>query len=358
MYKDLPNLCMTANHSIRDAINRMDVNRLGIILIVSDDFKLRGTITDGDIRRAMLSNVNLDSLIDVLFQLKLGTPYASPIAARASQDEAVYLDLLQKHRILHLPIVDENDTVVGLVTRDDFFTDQALPLHAVIMAGGLGSRLMPLTQDTPKPMLHVGDRPLLEIIVGQLREAGIRRVHVTTHHKPEKISDHFGDGQDFGVEMAYISEEKPLGTAGALALMERPKQTMLVINGDILTGLDVRRILAFHREQHAELTVAVRQYDIQLPYGVIECDGPSVRRLTEKPLEKFFVNAGIYLFEPSVHALIPCDERFDMTDLIQLLLDAGRPVCSFPIREYWLDIGHHEDFEKAQEQIKEMGPRG
>jgi len=358
MYTDLLNLCMTVDHSIRDAINRMDINRLGIILIVSNDFKLRGTITDGDIRRAMLSNTNLDGSVDLLFQRKMGTPYANPITASASQESSYYLELLQKHRVLHLPIVDESDRVVGLVTRDDFLTDQALPLHAVIMAGGLGTRLMPLTQDTPKPMLHVGDRPLLEIIVGQLRDAGVRRLHVTTHHKPEKISDHFGDGQGFGVEMAYITEEKPLGTAGALALMERPKETMLVINGDILTGVDVRSILAFHREQHAELTVAVRQYDIPVPYGVIECDGPNVRRLTEKPIEKFFVNAGIYLFEPNVFDLIPRGERFDMTDLIQCLLDRGRPVCSFPVREYWLDIGQHEDYEKAQEQVREMRPQG
>jgi dTDP-glucose pyrophosphorylase len=358
MYTELSNLCMTAEHSIREAISLMDLNRLGIILIVSDDFRLRGTITDGDVRRAMLANTNLDESVDVIFKRKLGTPYASPIAAKASQEPPVYLDLLQRYSILHLPIVDDSDHVIGIVTRDDFFTDQALPLHAVIMAGGRGSRLMPLTQDTPKPMLHVGDRPLLEIIVGQLRDAGIKRLHVTTHHKSEKISDHFGDGQEFGVEMTYITEEKPLGTAGALALMERPKETMLVINGDILTGVDVRRILAFHREQHADLTVAVRQYDIQLPYGVIECEGPVVRRLTEKPLQKFFVNAGIYLFEPNVYDLIPRNERFDMTDLIQLLLNAGRPVCSFPIREYWLDVGQHEDFEKAQEQVKELRSQG
>lgn len=357
MYTDLLNLCMTSDHSIREAIIRMDVNRLGILLIVSSDFILRGTITDGDIRRAMLSDVSLDSPVDLLFQRKSGTSYASPIVARVSDDSSTYLELLKEHSILHLPIVDDTRRVIGLVTRDDFLPDQSLPLQAVIMAGGLGSRLMPLTQDTPKPMLHVGDRPLLEIIVGQLREAGVRRMHVTTHHKSEKISDHFGDGQEFGVEIAYITEEKPLGTAGALALMDRPKETMLVINGDILTGVDVRRILAFHREQHAELTVAVRQYDIQLPYGVIECDGPMVRRLTEKPVQKLFVNAGIYLFEPGVHDLIPRGERFDMTDLIQLLLNAGRSVCSFPLSESWLDIGQHEDYEKAQKQIKELRPR-
>ncbi len=357
MYTNLSNLCMTADHSILDAINRMDANRLGIILIVSDDFKLLGTITDGDIRRAMLAQLDMDSPTSVLLGRKGGTPYEKPITAHLDPQGVTHLELLQKHGILHLPIVDADDRVVGLVTRDDFLRDQTLPLSAVIMAGGAGRRLMPLTEDTPKPMLPVGDRPLLEIIVEQLRQAGVRRLHVTTHHKPEKISEHFGDGKGFGVDMSYVSEDRPLGTAGALALMEVPSETTLVINGDILTGVDVRSMLSFHREHHAELTVAVRQYDIQLPYGVVECNGPLIERLTEKPLVKYFVNAGLYLLEPSVYRFVPSGQPSDMTDVIQRLLDAGRPVCSFPVREYWLDIGHHADYEKAQEQVKEVRPQ-
>jgi NDP-sugar pyrophosphorylase family protein len=192
----------------------------------------------------------------------------------------------------------------------------------------------------------------MEIIVEQLRSAGIQRVQVAMHHKPEKISEHFGDGREFGVDMVYVTEDRPLGTAGALGLIEWPKETILVINGDILTGVDFQSLLAFHREHKADLTLAVRQYDIQLPYGVVECDGPAVSRLTEKPILKWFVNAGIYLLEPNVYGYIPNGEPFDMTELIQRLLDAGRPVASFPIREYWLDIGHQADYEKAQEDAK------
>jgi len=331
----------------------MDANRLGIILIVSGDYKLHGTITDGDIRRALLAQLEMDRPVSVLLERKSGTPYEKPIVASQDPQGVSHLELLQKHSILHLPIVDSDDRVVGLVTRDDF-----LSLNAVIMAGGAGSRLMPLTEHTPKPMLPVGDRPLMEIIVEQLRHAGVKRVHVTTHHKPDKIGQHFGDGHRFGVDMRYVSEERPLGTAGALALMEVPSETTLVINGDILTGVDVRRMLEFHRECRAELTVAVSRYDIQVPFGVVECDGPMVKRITEKPQDKYFVvSAGLYLLEPSVYSLIPSGQPSDMTDVIQRLLDAGRPVCSFPIREYWLDIGDHKDYEKAQVQVKELRPQ-
>jgi len=290
--------------------------------------------------------------VPALLARKAGTRYAVPMSAPKDADPSTWLAMLKQHRILHLPLVDEEQRVAGLVTLDEFLPDQVLPLQAVVMAGGAGSRLRPLTEETPKPMLSVGGRPLLEIIIEQLREAGIRQVKVTTHHQHEKIAEHFGDGQEFGVELSYVAERQPLGTVGSLGLLERLTETTLVINGDILTRVDFRAMLAFHREYQADLTVAVRHYDLKVPYGVIECDGPVVKGLSEKPTMGFFVNAGIYLLEPSVHRFIPSGQCFDMTDLIQCLLTAGRPVTSFPIREYWLDIGQHEDYVQAQEQVK------
>jgi len=235
---------------------------------------------------------------------------------------------------------------------DSLVPDQPLPVQAVVMAGGKGTRLHPLTAETPKPMLRVGERPVLEIIIGQLREAGIKQVKVTTHHKSEKIEEHFGDGKEFGIELSYVEEDRPLGTVGGLGLLEIPQETTLVINGDILTRVDFRAMLAYHREHQADLTVAVRQYDIKVPYGIIECEGSMVRGVSEKPLLGFFVNAGIYLLEPGVYQFIPSGQRFDMTELIQRVLREGRTVVSFPIREYWLDIGQREDYEQAQEEIK------
>jgi NDP-sugar pyrophosphorylase family protein len=201
----------------------------------------------------------------------------------------------------------------------------------------------------PKPMLPVAGRPLMERIIDQLRDAGIHRVNVTTHYMPDKIRDHFGDGTAFGVDLQYVNEEKPLGTAGALALMEAPSEPLLVINGDILTQVDFRALIAYHQEHHAQMTVAVRRYEVAVPYGVIECDdGPIVRRVSEKPRLGFLVNAGIYLIEPSACSEVPNGERFEMTDLIEKLIRVGKTVVSFPVREYWLDIGQLEHYQQAQ----------
>ena len=353
MHAELLTLCVRRERSIRDAVSLMDINRLGIALVVDAEQRLVGTITDGDVRRAVLANVDLRQPVTLLLARKASSAYAKPITARVGQEPGVYLELLKQHSILHLPLLDEEGRVVSLIRMDDFVPDQMPSVQAVIMAGGLGERLHPLTDETPKPMLPLGDRPLLEIIIRQLRESGIRQVKVTTHHKPEKITGHFGDGKDFGVELSYVEEHQPLGTIGGLGLIEPPKETTLVINGDILTRLDFRAMLAYHREHQADLTVAVRHYDVKVPYGVVECEGSMVRRINEKPVFEFFVNAGVYLLEPSVYGFIPNGRRFDMTDLIQRLLDVARPVASFPIREDWLDIGQLSDYEQAQAQVRE-----
>lgn len=354
MHADLSSLCVASGATLQDAALCMDRSRLGIVLVVDAERRLLGTVTDGDMRRAMLARVPLTEPVAVLLEQRAGS-HAHPLTGRVGDDPATYLRTLKGHRILHLPILDEKDRVVGLVRLDDFVPASLGAVQAVIMAGGAGARLRPLTEDTPKPMLPIGDRPLMEIIIGQLRDAGIRRVNVTTHHKPDKISEHFGDGRDFGVDLRYVAEDRPLGTAGGLGLLERPTDTTLVMNGDILTQVDLRAMLEFHRAHAAELTLAVRQFDLQIPYGIVECDGPRVRHLNEKPVMDVLLNAGIYLLEPSVYDLIPDGQRFDMTDLIQCLLDAGRPVVSFPVREYWLDIGHPEDYVRAQRDARDWG---
>ena len=259
---------------------------------------------------------------------------------------------MKKHSVRHIPLLNDGGSVAGLVTADEMLPQEAVVLKAVIMAGGFGTRLHPLTEDLPKPMLPVGNRPLLELIIEQLREAGIHQVNITTHYKEEKIEEYFGDGRQFGVTLNYVKEGEPLGTAGSLSLMKAPQEPFLVINGDILTGVDFRAMLTYHRELDADLTVAVRRYELNVPYGVIESDGSHVCRLSEKPTYSFFVNAGVYLLQPSVYQYMPNKSRFDMTDLINSLLAAERSVVSFPIVEYWLDIGKHVDYQKAQEDYK------
>lgn len=339
--------------SIREVMSCIDRNAKGICLVVDEDRHLMGTITDGDIRRAILDGVDLNSSAQRLLDRRSYTPYPEPITAPSDASDAELVELMNRHSIRQVPLVDEDGRVVDLALLGDLVKEYEFPLTAVVMAGGYGTRLRPLTEEVPKPMLPVGDRPLMELIIEQLRQSGIEQVNVATHYLGRRIKEHFEDGRDFGVDIQYVDEDQPLGTAGALGLMETPDQPLLVINGDILTRVDFQAMLSYHREHEAHLTVAVRQYDLEVPYGVVECDGPRVCQLREKPRYSFLVNAGIYLLEPSVHRYIPNARRFDMTELIERLLDEGAKVVSFPVVEYWLDIGEPVDYEKAQEDVGE-----
>jgi len=347
-----PNFFINTGSSIRDAIACIDSGGKGIALIVDVEQRLVGTVSDGDVRRAMLAGENLDASAQVLLDAKKSGPYAKPITASIDTPPEKILTLMQEYVISQIPLLDEEGRVVEVALMEEMLPGQAAPLQAVIMAGGEGMRLRPLTEDVPKPMLPVGDRPLMELVIEQLRNSGIENINVSTRYLADKIKSHFGNGNALGVDLNYVTEDRPLGTAGALGLMQKPDTPLLVINGDILTRLDFRAMLAFHRKHKAELTVAVRQFDMQVPYGVVDCNGPFVKELREKPSYRFFVNAGIYLLEPSVVSCIPNGERYDMTDLIDQLLDEGRTVANFPIMEYWLDIGKHDDYKQAQDDVK------
>jgi NDP-sugar pyrophosphorylase family protein len=227
-------------------------------------------------------------------------------------------------------------------------------MQVVIMAGGLGTRLYPLTNNIPKPMLPVGDQPLLQRIVVQLRDCGFNRIHISTYHCSEKIEQYFGDGQEFGVDIKYLVEEEPLGTAGALGLMGNPGQGILVLNGDVLTEVDFRKMIDFHHENSAVLTMAVHPYRVQVPYGVVESNGHHVLGMREKPQLSFSVNAGIYVLSPQAHARIEPGERMMMSQLIEALLCDNEKVIAFPFEEYWLDIGQHDQYQKAQSDISDL----
>jgi dTDP-glucose pyrophosphorylase len=338
--------------TIRHTVTVIDESAKGIALVVDEERRLLGTVTDGDIRRAMLASIDLEMPVSKLLMRKVDSQYPKPVTAHMGAGHEELLVLMRQYVLRQIPILNDDGRVVDLVMLDDLVPADKLPLQAVIMAGGFGTRLRPLTVDLPKPMLMVGGKPLMERLIAQLKQAGIRQVNLTTHYKSKKIIEYFGDGSAFGVEINYVNEEHPLGTGGALGLMPTPSQPLLVINGDILTQVDFRAMHEFHQEQKAELTVAVRRYEMQVPYGVLECDGARVRRLQEKPKVDFLVNAGIYLLEPSVYQFIPQNTSFNMTDLIQWLLDAERTVISFPVHEYWIDIGQHADYTQAQGDVK------
>jgi dTDP-glucose pyrophosphorylase/CBS domain-containing protein len=329
---------------IATAIEQLDRAGTGALLLCTEGRRLAGLLADGDLRRAILRDVPLTDPCRTI-------AFARPVTADASISTADALDMMVEHEIDQLPLLDASGAVTDLLLRRDIAVDTRPELSAVIMAGGFGKRLMPLTESVPKPMLPVGDRPVLERTIRQLRRSGIRDVSMTTHYLGDRIEGHFGDGEGFGVRINYANEDQPQGTAGGLKLINRPAGPFVVINGDILTGVPFEEMLDYHRGYEAELTVGVRRYVIDVPFGVVECDGFRVSELREKPSLTFFINAGIYLLEPSAWDSIPEGTYFDMTDLIKALIEEGRVVASFPIIEYWLDIGSPDDYRRAQEDL-------
>ena len=348
--RNIDELLVGPSATLREVLVRSNATRRGIVLVVDPDRRLLGVITDGDIRREMLAGTDHETSVESLLARKSS---GRPITASLTATHAELVEILQRTTVSHIPLVNEHDQVERLVALEDLLQEDEVVLQAVVMAGGRGTRLHPLTEEMPKPMLPLGDKPLMERIIGQLADAGIRQVNITTHYLAEKITAHFGDGKAFGVRLSYLPEDKLLGTAGGLGLMPASDTPLLVINGDILTEVDFRAMLAYHREHRAALTIAVRSYEVDIPYGVVESDGVHVQRIVEKPTYRYFVNAGIYLLEPRAHQLIPRNERYDMTDLIRAALDQSWPVVTFPIWEYWRDIGQHQDYLDAQADVED-----
>ena len=352
---ELSLLFVSPHNLVREVMACIDRNAKGIALVVDEERHLIGTVTDGDIRGAILAGIDLSTQVTELIEHKADPRYRRPITAPVAASEASLLNLMRQHGIRQIPLLDEEGRVVNLVTLEDLIPADVVPVTAVIMAGGQGRRLQPLTYETPKPMLPIGGRPVMEWIIEGLRQAGIRHIIVTTHYKAEVITQHFGNGCKLGVEIDYIHEGRLSGTAGALGLLDSWPQSLLVINGDIMTRVDFRTMFRYHQEQKADMTVAIREYHVQVPYGIVEMQNTKVVKLTEKPLLRFFVNAGIYLLEPSVQGYITRGEFLDMTDLMTRLLGDQRSLIGFPLREYWVDIGQQHDYEQAQEDMRNWG---
>lgn len=337
--------------SISDAIDKMDHAGAGVLLVCEADKRLLGIITDGDIRRSLLKSIPHSNPC-----ISIATKNYISAHLCVSETEALHLMNNSKPFIInHLPVLDSKGKVVDLLLRRDIFTDRQIPVEAMIMAGGFGKRLQPLTKKMPKPMLTIGDKPVLEHIINRLQKSGIKSVKISTHYLSEKISEYFSDGSNFDVEIEYVNETNPLGTAGSIGLIERPQFPILIINGDILTDIDFSKIYEYHKKHKADLTIAVRPYEFQVPYGVVEQNGPKVYAIQEKPSHSFFVNAGIYLIQPSVQTLIPKEKKYHMTELIKDLIEKERTVVSYPLTGYWLDIGRQSDYEKAKKDYDTRG---
>jgi dTDP-glucose pyrophosphorylase/CBS domain-containing protein len=350
----IDNISVSLMSSVLDAFKCIDKSaKLGICLVTNEQKQLIAVITDGDIRRAILKGFNLDASIQDILHLKQGGPHPTPVTAPIGIDRTELLRLIEQESVRQVPLVNTLGQVEDIVLSKDLVTSSELPLQALIMAGGFGQRLMPLTAKIPKPMLTIGEKPLLEHIVLQLKKAGVKEIGISTHYKSEIIKNYFVDGSSFGVGIEYFHEEKPMGTAGVLGLMPVPKYPLLIINGDILSNVDFHSAVIHHQRTKASMTIGVRLYSFRVPYGVITCDGEIVHGLEEKPKYNFLINAGIYLVEPAVFRYLPRGSAFNMTDLIQWLLDANEKVISYPIVEYWQDIGKHSDYEQAQTDYRE-----
>lgn len=329
------------------AIATLDEGGQRIVLVVDDDERLQGTLTDGDVRRALLSHQPLTTPVGEVM-------CATPRVAELQWSREKILSVMESTRLLHLPVVDPAGHVVGLETLHELLDKKRIDNPVFLMAGGFGKRLYPLTQDCPKPMLKVGDKPILELILQSLADAGFHRFYISTHYLPEMIRDHFGDGSKWNVSIRYVHEETPLGTGGALGLLPAGEVAlpMILMNGDLLTRVDYRSLLEFHERHQGAATLCVREYQSQVPYGVIQSEGHRITQIVEKPVQRFFISAGIYILSPQLIGRVVPGERIDMPTLLEQEIVAGRDVNMFPVHEYWLDIGRMDDFHRAQEEVR------
>ena len=329
---------------LSSAIVKIDASALQVALVLNADDTLAGILTDGDFRRAILQGKSLQTPVSEVMN-------RTPVTVLAPTPQNDMLALMHLKTLRHLPLVDDAGRVVGLTTLDELISVTEHPNWVVLMVGGLGTRLQPLTDECPKPLLMVGDKPILETILESFSKQGFKRIFLSVNHKAEMIRNYFGAGERWGIQVEYLHESIRLGTAGALSLLpEKPTAPIVVMNGDLLTHANFENLLQFHLAQSALATMAVREYDFQVPYGVARLNGTRIVAIEEKPVQKFFVNAGIYALSPEALDYLPTKTLFDMPTLFEHLIAAGKTTAAYPLREYWMDIGRLEEFERAQRE--------
>ncbi len=332
---------ITPSVSIREALRIIDTGAMKIAIVVDADGKLIGTLTDGDIRRGLLKGMELSDPIRDIYNNQ-------PISVKISDPKEKIIELAISRRVYQIPVIDEDGRVIRLAEIDQLIKQEKHPNTVVLMAGGLGSRLRPLTIDTPKPMLPVGGKPILETVISRFRKQGFSKFVIALNYKGDMIRNYFGNGSTMGVEITYLEENQRMGTAGALGLMERaPNESFFVMNADILTLVDFESLMDFHIRNSADATMCIREYGMEVPYGVVRLNKDNIVSIEEKPIQQFYVNAGIYVLTPEIMDLIPKGLPLDMTGLFEQAVGKGMTTLSFPIREFWMDIGKPEDYERA-----------
>lgn len=346
--KNADNIKLKSTSTIKEALTIIDNGAMQIALVVDNSDKLLGTLTDGDIRRGILKGLDLDSSIESII-------FKSPTVAKMSNTKEEILKIALLKKLHQIPIVNENNEIIGIQEIEQLIKPKNKSNKVILMVGGLGTRLRPLTENTPKPMLKVGDKPILQTIVEKFAEYGYTNIIMCVNYKSHIIQDYFGDGSSFGVNIEYILENDRMGTAGALSLLQnKPLEPFFVMNGDLLTNVNFEHLQDYHLANNSLATMCVREYDFQIPYGVVNVQESEIISIEEKPIQKFFVSAGIYMLSPEVLEFIPKDKFYDMPTLFNELINSKKNIISFPLREYWLDIGRIDEYKKANEEYNEV----
>jgi dTDP-glucose pyrophosphorylase len=332
---------LRSDATIEDALKAIDAGAMRIAFVTDADGKLLGTLSDGDIRRALIDRMPLTETVAKIMN-------RAPRKASSNDSRSRVRAMMQSNDLLVVPLVDDSGHIVGVHHLREVIGPAYREISVFLMAGGFGTRLRPLTDDCPKPMLKLGDKPILENTVEKFVAAGFRKFYISVHYLPHVIMNYFEDGRKWGADIEYIQEDSPLGTAGAISLLPKSNgHPVIMMNGDVVTSVDFNALLASHIDKGAALTMCVREHHLQVPYGVVESDGHNVVDVIEKPTHKFFVNAGIYVLSEQVFEYVGVRERIDMPDLIRKLVAANKRVSMFPIHEHWLDIGRFDDFDRA-----------
>ena len=347
--KDISSLFISPEASVIEAIEIIDKGGKQIALVIDSENHLLGIITDGDVRRSILKGSVLEKPVSEIMNTKFKFAYKN-------EKKESLLEIIKKESIKHIPILDKELRVIELILLDDIFSSLELTNKVVIMAGGRGSRLRPHTENCPKPMLRVGNKPMLEIVIEQCISYGIKEFYLSVNYLKDKVINYFEDGSKWNIKINYLIENKPLGTAGALQLLpDDIKEPFFVMNGDVLTRFDLRHLLQFHLENRANATLCAREHDIQVPFGVVETNGVDFVSINEKPTYSKLVNAGIYVLEANLLNLIPKNEFFDMPTLFQIAQEKSKKIVVCPIHEYWIDVGRPETLKKADNEWSSTG---
>ena len=345
--QDLQNITIEHTASLRDTMRVLDRGSLRIVLVCDEADELLGTVTDGDIRRSLLNNANMNDCITEVMN-------KTPTVMLNNTSISERLEIMKSLDLLAVPIIDDKGVLIGVETLAQALKPPKRDNPVFIMAGGFGTRLQPLTDHCPKPMLRVGNKPMLEHLINQFISFGFHSFFVSTHYLPEVIRDYFGDGSKWGVSIQYVHEDMPLGTGGALGLLpkDRPNLPIIMMNGDVLTKLNYAQLLHHHEAHGFDATLCVREDEYRVPFGVIETQNQLITNMVEKPTYRYKINTGIYILSPEIVDSVKKNQRIDIPTLLEEHRANNKRIGTYTSYDYWLDIGQMKDYQKAQNDIQ------